>query len=84
MMNFSTHCGVPALNLKTKKLLAGNYFNKDKLSKEIVFYNDPNMYEGELEHYIIQWGDVHLNPGHNLCPMCYDFTMKFQDAGYFD
>lgn len=83
-MNFTTHCEVPAINKKTGKFLTENFFSKDNLPEEIVFYNDPRMYKGKLVQYELQWGKVHLNPLNNLCPSCSDFTMEFQKVGFFD
>ncbi len=61
MMDFATHCGVPAINQRTGQFLTENYFNKDKLPKDITFYNDPDMYRGELEKYKThQWENVYL------------------------
>ncbi len=65
MMDFTTHCGVPALKQKTGRFFTENYFNKDNLPEEVVFYDDPQMYIGKLEQYGgSHWGDVYLNPRH--------------------
>ncbi len=85
MMNFTTHCGVPAINQKTGQFLTENYFNKDKLPEEIVFYDDPKMYIGKLEQYRgIHWGDVYLKHKDNLCPVCRSYSLSFTETGLFD
>ncbi len=85
MMDFTTHCGVPALNQRTGKFLTENYFNKDKLTEDIIFYNDPDMYKGELEKYKThQWKNVYLKHKDNLCPVCRSYSLSFTETGLFD
>jgi len=85
MMDFTTNSSVPALNRKTGDFLTENYFNKDKLPAEVVFYDDPQMYGDKLEVFnAIHWENVYLSPRSNLCPKCGDFAMEFMETGLFD
>ena len=85
MMDFKTNCSVPAINKSTGEFLVKNYFNKDELPRNIVFYNDPGMYEGELERYKThQWQDVNLKHKNNLCPVCKTYSLSFTEMGLFD
>jgi hypothetical protein len=82
---FKTECNVPAFNKKTGEFLEENYFDKGNLPEHIVFYNSPEMFEGEIEKYRwLEWGDVYLKPDKNLCPNCRNFSMMFWMTGCFD
>jgi hypothetical protein len=85
MSNFITICDIPAINKKTGEFCVKNYFQKSSLPKHIVFYDDPEMYEGEMDAlYSHQWGDVYLKVSSNLCPKCGAFSLEFRDVGRFD
>ncbi len=85
MTDFTTNCSVPAINKATGEFLVENYFNKKNLPEDITFYNDSDMYKGELEKYRThQWQDVHLKHKNNLCPVCFSYSLSFIETGLFD
>ena len=84
MLDFTTMCNVPAFNKKTKKFVVKNYFEKDELKGEIVFYNDPTMFKRKDFDRTHQWGEVLLNAKNNFCPKCRSFTLDFECFGNFD
>ncbi len=85
MMDFTTNCSAPGINKATGGFVVENYFSKDNLPKDIKFYNDPNMYQGELdEHKTLQWQEVYLKHKDNLCPVCRSYSLSFIETGLFD
>lgn len=85
MRNFMEECDVPAINTKTGKFVVANIFNKKKLDKDLVFYNDKKMYKGKLDKSSAhEWGDIYLSYDNNLCPGCKNYSMKFELELLFD
>jgi hypothetical protein len=83
MSDFTTVCNVPAINRKTGKLVVKNYL-KHRSSKSLSFYNQPNMYSGDLGDEYHEWDDVLLKQTGNLCPNCKSFTMNFELLACYD
>lgn len=85
MHNFTTYHGLPAINLKTKKLVVENYMKKEELKGKVIFYNEAGMSEssGELTANEDDT-DVGLYTEKNKCPACGKYTMNFEFAGVWD
>jgi hypothetical protein len=83
MMDFNTVCNVPALNKETGEFVVENYLSKSS-SEDLSFYNQPNMYSGDLGDEYHQWSGVLLKQTGNLCPNCKSFTMNFELIACYD
>lgn len=84
MSDFTTKCRVPAIETKTGKFVVKNYFKKVQLEGDFVFYDEPRMYEGNIEDGAEKWGEVSLKFKNNLCPYCRTFTLNFESIGLYD
>lgn len=85
MENYKTFCGVPAIDVSKNQLVVENYFNKEKLEDNIVFYTEKQLFKGEIDKNNGSWSwmDVFLKIKENKCPECNNFTMTFESCGSF-
>ena len=79
-----TQCSVPAIDKQTGDFVVENYFKKDSFNGQFMFYNEPEMYHGEVDRKYIQWKEVKLKRTDNLCPNCLRFKMSFASGICFD
>lgn len=89
--NFETVCAVPAIDLSTGKFVVENYWNKEQLKDNILFYTASELYKGEIieedgdvdNGNSINFGRVLLKKNENKCPECGNFSMEFEENGKF-
>lgn len=80
----STNCSVPAIDNHTGAFVVKNYLKRRTLNGRFRFYNEPGMFEGELEWPFLESGDVVLAQTGNLCPHCKQFKLLFDPIVWFD
>lgn len=92
--NFETYCSVPGIDLNTNKFITDNWKNKDQLKGKILFYTEPELYNGEIvtdqgsplwgsDSIETHFGKVVLKISENKCPECNNYTMDFEHNGRF-
>jgi hypothetical protein len=84
MMGGGTICNFPAINKKTGKMVVRNYYKAPKPDQNIIFYDDPVMYKGEISSEDYSWDDLGLKKDGNLCPVCKEFQLSFNGNMCFD
>ena len=84
MRDFMTRSSVPAINKNTGQFVIKNYLKKDTFRTPIVFYNNPQLFKGEIEDDGLIWGEVVLKHTHNFCPKCNQFTLEFMEYALID
>ena len=85
MSDFKVNCSVPVYNLKTKTFLVKNNLNSAEKAEGDMFYNNPRMFEGNIEaEPYHQWNDFLLKKTRNFCPDCKRYSLEFVDVGCFD
>lgn len=84
MEDHLTRFSVPAIDKHTGEFVVKNYFEKDTFNGQFVFYNEPEMYEGDIARNFVKWGEIKLKRTDNLCPNCLRLKMSFEFAGCFD
>jgi len=85
---FENECMVPAYDIGNNVLVVKNYFHKHKLNENIKFYNERQLYRGEINEEekdsFMQWLDVKLKINDNKCPSCHNFALKFETIETID
>lgn len=84
--NHTTVCDVPAIDLNTNQLVVENYFNKEKLDSNILFYTEQELFKGKAVMFngSWEWKEILLKITENKCPECNNYSMKFESNGNFD
>jgi hypothetical protein len=86
MADHKTVCDVPALDLNTNQIVIENYFDKENLRDNILFYTEQELFKAGVGKNVgtWNWGDVILKIAENKCPECNNYSMKFISTGSFD
>ena len=85
MSNFKENCSVPVYNSKANNILVKNILSSEETIDGDVFYNNPQMFEGDIRDDIdLQWDKVFLKRTGNFCPSCWEYSLVFMDVGCFD
>lgn len=92
MNDFLYSFGMPAINRETGEFAFLNYFNREELKHEFIFYTDPSMYDSSVNSGIRisnivesnKFVEVPLRSNGNLCPACKQYTLSFQSGGLWD
>jgi hypothetical protein len=86
MANHTTVCHVPAIDLNTNQIVVENYFNKENLGDNILFYTEQELFKDVTDKNAgaWNWGDLLLRISENKCPECNNYSMKFMPTGSFD
>lgn len=84
--NCQTVCEVPAIDQKTNQFIVENYYNKENLGDNILFYTEQELFKDTTDTNAStwKWGNVMLKITENKCPECNNYSMKFIPKGYFD
>jgi hypothetical protein len=82
--NHLIHFSFPAIDNETGQLVNKNYFEKDTMEGQYVFYNNPSMFRSTNNQRFTEWKGEKLMLTDNFCPNCKQFTMKFKLGMVFD
>jgi hypothetical protein len=86
MANHKTVCHVPAIDRNTNQLIVENYYNKENLGDNILFYTEQELFNSKAIEHIgsWKWGDISLKIKENKCPAFNNYSMTFMPTGSFD
>jgi hypothetical protein len=89
---FREYRSVPGIDLATGQLVTANWKQRAELKDKILFYTEPELYEGKIIDDIdnpecgldsINAWDSVLKKFGNKCPSCLNFSLRFEIAKLF-
>ena len=80
MLDFTTNCPVPGINVKTGKFVVKNYFKKDELKGKVIFYNEPCMSLDTNKEEAIGQNEPEFKEHKNKCPQCHQYTRSSKSS----